>query len=299
MPSFSRDLLQLHLSVLLFGGTALFSQLLPWSALDITVFRSAIAALTLAIIVKSQGHKLLLNSGRDYKVALLLGILVGLHWVTYFAAMQMSTVAIGMIAFFSYPVITVFLEPMFARQRPQGTDIICALVVLLGVYLLVPELSLANETTLGILLGVFSALLFALRNVLHKRLFSEYKGTQAMFYQTLVAAVMLAPFVEFDPRQMNGSELSLLLLLSVVFTATPHALLANSLRYLSAKTAGLISCLQPLYGTVLAALVLSQWPQGATIIGGILIVCAAAYETLSAGRKPRPSVAKTAGATVK
>ena len=287
MPSYRRNLFQLHLSVLLFGGTALFSQLLPWPALDITMFRSGIAALALALIVKLQGDRLSLASLRDYGTALLLGVVVGLHWVTYFAAMQLSTVAIGMIAFFSYPVITVFLEPLFERQRPEAGDVLCALVVLLGVYLLVPELSLANDTTLGILTGVVSAFLFALRNVLHKRQFAHYKGTQAMFYQTLVAAVMLAPFVTFDPREMNGEEFGLLMLLAVVFTATPHALLANTLRHLSAKTVGLISCLQPLYGTVLAALILAQWPQASTVTGGILIICAAAWETLHAGKKAR------------
>ncbi|NRA83058.1 MAG: EamA family transporter [Gammaproteobacteria bacterium] len=287
MDAHQRSLIHLHGSVLLFGGTALFSHLLPWSALDITMFLTAIAAFALMLIIKFQGDRLQLNNRQDYLIAIMLGIIVGLHWVTYFWAMQLSSVATGMLAFFSYPVITVFLEPLFNRTKPHARDIFCALAVFIGVFLLVPEFNISNDQTLGIVIGVVSGFLFALRNVLHKRYFSHYKGTQAMFYQTLVVAVMLSPFVEFNPLQMSGlvvdgaiGEFGLLLLLSVVFTATPHAFLANCFKYLSAKTAGLISCLQPLYGVLLAALILGQWPSMMVYVGGALIVMAAVFETV-------------------
>ncbi|NRA55047.1 MAG: EamA family transporter [Gammaproteobacteria bacterium] len=288
MNDYQRSLIQLHGGVLLFGGTSLFSHLLPWSALDITMLRTAIAALALMLIIKYQGDRLRLNSGKDYLMALLLGLIVGAHWVTYFMAMQLSNVAIGMLAFFCYPVVTVFLEPLFNKTRAHQRDILCALAVFVGVYLLIPELDVSNDTTLGIAIGVFSGFLFALRNVLHKRYFSHYKGTQAMFYQTLVVAIMLSPFLELDPLSMSGlvvdgklGEFGLLLLLSVVFTALPHSFLANSLKNLSAKTAGLISCLQPLYGVVLAALILGQWPSSMVYIGGALIVMSAVFETIA------------------
>lgn len=288
MNDHQRSLIQLHCSVLLFGGTALFSHLLPWSALDITMFRTAIAALALMVIIKFQGDALKLNNAKDYLVAIALGVIVGLHWVTYFLAMQLSNVAIGMLSFFCYPVITVFLEPLFNKSKAHVRDIIAAFAVFVGVFLLIPEFSVTNDTTLGIIIGVFSGFLFALRNVLHKRWFSHYKGTQAMFYQTLVVAIMLAPFVDSNPLEMSPllvdgklGELGLLLLLSVVFTAAPHAFLANCFKNLSAKTAGLISCLQPLYGVVLAALILGQWPDMMIYIGGTLIVAAAVFETIS------------------
>jgi drug/metabolite transporter (DMT)-like permease len=221
-------------------------------------------------------------------MAVILGVIVGLHWVTYFWAMQLSNIAIGMLSFFCYPVITVFLEPLFNKTRAHARDIFCALAVFVGVYLLIPELDVSNDTTLGIAIGVFSGFLFALRNVLHKRYFSHYKGTQAMFYQTLVVAIMLSPFIDSNPLDMSGlvvdgklGELGLLLLLSIIFTAMPHSFLANSLKNLSAKTAGLISCLQPLYGVMLAALLLGQWPSAMVYLGGSLIVMAAVFETIA------------------
>ncbi len=287
MQEQTKSLFQLHFAVLLFGGTALFSHLLPWSAVDITLFRTAIAAVALALIIKFQGDAIALKSRRDYLIALVLGISVGLHWVTYFYSMQLAGVAIGMLSFFCYPVVTVFLEPLFSKSRPHRRDIACGLLVFVGVYLLVPELTLQNETTLGVIIGVISGILFAIRNVLHKRYFSHYKGTQAMFYQTGVVALMLLPFMEFNPLDMSGlwndsglGEFGLLLLLSLIFTAAPHSFLANCFKHLSAKTAGLISCMQPVYGVVLATFILGQWPNMMVYIGGFLIVIAAVTETI-------------------
>ncbi|WP_114325947.1 DMT family transporter [Candidatus Colwellia aromaticivorans] len=287
-----QSLLYLHSAVLLFGGTALFSKLIGLPALDITVYRTAVAAIVLFILLTLQKQKVTLASAKDYGIALLLGIVVGIHWVTYFASMQMAGVTIGIIAFFTYPVITVFLEPLLARfisknkksSKPKLKDIFIALVVMFGIFLLIPEISLGNQVTLGIATGIFSAFFFALRNILHKNYFSHYSGPHTMLYQTLVACLMLCLFVEVPPMDVTDNDWLLILLVGVVFTAMPHALFASSLRHLSATTAGLISCLQPLYGSVLAFLLLSERVNMWTIIGGLLVISAALFETWSVSR---------------
>ena len=284
MRSEQTALIQLHTAVLLFGGTALFSKLIALSALDITVYRTAIAFVGLVFLLKFQGKGIALNHMKDYGIAIMLGVVVGLHWVTYFAGMQLAGIATGIVAFFTYPVITVFLEPFFSKQRLKNKDILSAIVVLLGIYLLVPEASLGNDITLGILTGVFSGLLFALRNLLQKRYFSEYGGPQTMLYQSIVASLMLCAFVDVKPMAVAEQDIWLLLLAGIVFTAAPHALFASSLRCLSATTAGLISCLQPLYGTILAFVLLSERPNLMTLIGGLLVVSAACFETWSITR---------------
>ena len=128
---------------------------------------------------------------------------------------------------------------------------------------------------------------FALRNILHKNYFSHYSGPHAMLYQTLVACLMLCLFVEVGPMHVTESDWLLLLLVGIVFTATPHALFASSLQYLSATTAGLISCLQPLYGSVLAVFLLHERPDLLTLIGGLLVISAAIFETWSVSRGKR------------
>ncbi|MGV2870763.1 DMT family transporter [Colwellia sp. E150_009] len=288
MTAQQQSLLFLHLSVLIFGGTALFSKLIGLPALDITVYRTGVAAIVLFILLTIQKKKITLATRKDYGIALLLGAIVGVHWVTYFASMQMAGVTIGVIAFFTYPVITVFLEPLLNRstgyKKPQLKDIVIALIVLVGIFLLIPEIHLGNQVTLGILTGVFSACLFSLRNVLHKNYFSHYSGPHAMFYQTLIACLMLGLFIEVPLVEVTSHDWILVLLVGVVFTAAPHALLASSLRHLTATTAGLISCLQPLYASVLAFLLLSEQVELLTIIGGTLVITAALFETWSVSK---------------
>ncbi|QPB84712.1 EamA family transporter [Pseudoalteromonas rubra] len=278
------SLINLHLAVLLFGGTALFSKLISLSALDITVYRTAIAFITLACILKFKGSVFKLRETKDYAIVVLLGVCVGLHWVTYFAAMQMAGIAVGVIAFFTYPVITVLLEPLFFKGNIKRKDIFTAAVVMCGIYLLVPGSDPGNQITLGIATGVISGALFALRNLLQKKLFSSYGGPHTMFYQTLVASLMLCAFVEVPPSDLSTENLFLIVLAGCIFTAIPHALFASSLRYLSATTAGLISCLQPLYATVLAYMLLAETITLSTLAGGILVVSAACYETWSITR---------------
>ncbi|WP_413401253.1 DMT family transporter [Pseudoalteromonas sp. KJ71-7] len=283
-----QSLIYLHIAVLLFGGTALFAKLIGLNALDITAYRAAIAGVAICVLLTLQKKPIKLHHAKDYVIAILLGVAVGIHWVTYFAGMQLAGITVGMLAFFTYPVITVFLEPLFNKSKPKAKDIISAVVVIIGIYLLIPSVNLGDDITLGVVTGVVSALFFAIRNITHKRYFSEYGGPQTMFYQTLVASLMLCAFIEVPITQINDTDLILLLIAGVVFTAMPHSLFAASLKHLSAATAGLISCLQPLYGTILAIIILHERPSVMTLIGGALIVSAACFETWSISRKKQP-----------
>ncbi|SQD79053.1 exported protein of unknown function, might belong to Permease [Moritella yayanosii] len=86
-----------------------------------------------------------------------------------------------------------------------------------------------------------------------------------MFYQTLLTACMLSPFLSVDLAEINNDNWTLLVVLGICFTAMPHTLLVTALRYLKAKTVGLTTCLQPLYGSLLAIHFLGEIPNAATI----------------------------------
>lgn len=272
-------LIELHLAVLMFGGTALFSKLIPLSALDITFWRCIVAALILALLIKFSRKPLSLEHKHDYLIAIALGIIVSLHWVTYFTAMQLSSVAIGMIAFFTYPVMTVIAEPLLTGNKIKLIDMISGILVFIGVILLIPEANFSNDTTLGIAIGILSAMLFTARNLLQKRYFTQYSGPHAMFYQTLVAAVFLMPWHETPLNNITLDVWELIILLGIVFTAAPHALFTSALRQLSAKTVGLVSCLQPFYGAMLALMILGETLNLNTLLGGTIIVATAIFET--------------------
>ena len=129
MQEVQKSLWSLHLAVVLLGVTALFSKIIPLSALDITFGRSVVACGCLFALLKITGKSLRFNNYKDLGVGVLLGVIMALHWVTYFAAMQYSSIAVGMIALFTFPVITVFLEPFFEKTKLVWQDVLSALVV--------------------------------------------------------------------------------------------------------------------------------------------------------------------------
>lgn len=272
---------------MLLGGTALFSKLIPLSALDITFGRSLPAFIMLFLFVKLSGESLKLNQTKDYFIGLGLGIIMAVHWVTYFASMQYASVSVGIIALFTFPVITVLLEPLFEKIRICWQDIASALVVLVGIYLIVPSVSLSDDVTLGVVIGVFSAFLYAIRNLLHRKYFSHYSGAKAMGYQIMVICPCLILFLSDDFVVMDMSTAILLLLLGTVFTALPHAMVATALKHLRAKTFSLVACMQPFYGVVFAIIMLNENPTWQTLVGGMLVVSAAVYETINTHRQNR------------
>ncbi len=282
MDQVKKSLWSLHLTVALLGATALFSKIIPLSATDITFGRSIVACVVLVLIVKLSGQKLRLECRKDYLIALGLGVLMAAHWVSYFAAMQYSSVSVGMIALFTFPVIAVLLEPFFERIRLVWQDIVSALVVLFGIYLIVPEVSLENDITLGIVIGVVSALLYALRNLYHRKYFSHYSGAHAMAYQTLVIFICLLFFISGDLLSASTDTYLSLIVLGIFLTAIPHALIATSLKHLRVKTFALVACMQPFYGVILAILILDETPNWKTLVGGMLVISAAIYETINA-----------------
>lgn len=204
---------------------------------------------------------------------------MGLHWASYFQSMQLAGVAVGMAAVFTHPLITVLLEPFIKGRRPQLIDIGCGGLMLVGVLLLVPEFSLGNTTTQGICWALLAALLVAVRNVLQGHYLYRYSGDHSIFYQALVAGLVCLPMISTNPTAISGKDLLQLLLLGIVFTALPHSFYTNSLRYLAAKSAALIGCLQPVYGTVLAVLILSEQPTATTLLGGAIIISTSAIES--------------------
>jgi len=285
MKNSHNGLFSVHSAVLIFGLTALFSKVISLSALEITMLRSVFALGAIFVIFLWQKKSLLLNNSKDYLIAILLGLFLALHWVTYFHAMQVSTIAVGVISLFTFPIITVFLEPLFHGDKPHLKDIISAMLVLFGIYLLIPEFSLNNETTLGMLWGVLSALLFSLRNIIQGRYFKSYSAKHSLFYQTLVSIIILIPFSYSIIPAVTTIQWGQLLILGIFFTALPHTLFAFSLLKLKAKTVSLVACIQVVYATLFAAILLNEWPTISTALGGTIIVLTAMYESYTVGRK--------------
>lgn len=273
-------LLTLHLCVFMMGATGLFSKIIALPAWDITGYRTWIAAAVLFVWVWWRERSIRLKSSRDYGRMLVLGALLSLHWVTFFYSMQVANIAVGMISLYAYPVVTVFLEPWLKRTKLDWRDVLSGLLVLFGIYCLVPEFNVDNSTTQGVIWGVVSAVTFAVRNLLLSHWFSDQSAARSMGYQVLIVALFMTPVLLLSNHQPSDKDWWLLICLGIIFTAVTHTLLGFSLRYLKAKTVGLVACLQPVYAVIYEIFLLHEIPDSGTLIGGAIIMVAAIYESV-------------------
>ncbi len=273
-------LLTLHLGAFMMGATGLFSKIIELPAWDITGYRTWIAAVVLFIWVWWRERNIALKAPHDYARMLVLGALLALHWVTFFYSMQVANIAVGMISLYAYPVVTVFLEPWIKRTKLDWRDVLSGMLVLFGIYCLVPEFNVDNNTTQGVIWGVISAVTFAVRNLLLSHWFSNQSAARSMSYQVLIVALLMTPVLLLSNHQPSEKDWWLLICLGIIFTAVTHTLLGFSLRYLKAKTVGLVACLQPVYAVIYEIFLLHEIPDSGTLIGGAIIMAAAIYESV-------------------
>ncbi|WP_419211692.1 DMT family transporter [Maribacter sp. X9] len=225
----------------------------------------------------------------DFPIILLSGFLMCAHWVTYFYALRMSTVAIGMLSLFTYPVLTAFLEPMILKTKFQRIHLLLAFLVLAGMYFLSPDLDFKNSYTIAIAFGLLSALCYAIRNILLKQKVSDYNGSMLMVYQTGIVGVVLCPFFFTIVPKLIIGQWEGLVALAVLTTAIGHTLFLMTFKHFNITTVSIISSVQPVYGILIGAVFLSEIPEATTIFGGILIVSSVVIESIrSKGENSTP-----------
>ncbi|NOQ42647.1 MAG: EamA family transporter [Desulfuromusa sp.] len=283
MPNSRFGLPSLYLAIFLLALTGLFAKLIPLDAISIIQLRGMIAASGLALFSLLRKRNFRLARISTYTGVYALGLLLGLHWVTFFHAMQISSIAVGMLAMFSFPMITILLEPLFTRQRLKAGDIIAGVIMLTGLAVMVSQnLSDLQEPVMqGVFWGVFSAVLFALRNLFQKYHFNNVASDSLMFHQVVAVSLMLAMFVDYPQvRVLAAVDFLKLVLLGIFSTAVAHTLLVFSLKQLSAKSVALISCLQPVIAVLLGWYVVKEVPELSVLIGGGLVLSVAAYESV-------------------
>lgn len=267
-----KHLLQIHIAVLLFGGAGLFAKFIPLSPLFITFARVFFAAISLAIVILIQKKPYHSKSFATYLKLLLPGILLAFHWFCFFKSISLSTVAIGLLTYSTFPVFVIFIEPLFFREKLHLSSLFFALMALLGVYLIVPEFDLHNNITMGVIYGIVSGASFAFLSIYNRKLVQDFNAIEISFFQNLGAFICLLPIAIISFPIITGKDILLLALLGIVFTGLAHSLFISGMLKIKARTASIIATLEPVYGIILAFLLLNEVPSFRVISGGILIL---------------------------
>lgn len=275
------SLIHLNAAVLLWGGTAMFAKGVDLPVNQTILLRSLIAAAAMVPVLAASGAPVGMRRGGHYAIMALSGALMAVHWVTYFTALRIAGAAVAILALHTYPVVTALIEPFLFGEKLRKIDILLAAAVFAGVGIMTPELTLTNDITRGIAVGVLSGLLFMARNLLVRKYVRSYTSSTLMFWQFLVSGVVLLPVAapSLDAGTLSLETVGLLALLGVVFTALPQTLYASSLRHLSAKTVGVLATLLPFYGAFWGYLIWGEQLTARTALGGLLILGCIVFET--------------------
>lgn len=248
---------------------------------EVIIFcRAFLAAIFIYGFCKFKKIDLRIKTKKDRNSLILIGFFMGAHLVTYFYALKLSTVAIGMLSMYTFPVITAFLEPLFTKQKLNLIHIFLGVLVLTGMYILVPEFSLENSHLQGVLFGILSAFCYSLRNLILKKHVKTYNSSMLMLHQMIVITVLLTPVLFFSDFSNVQSQLPLLMLVAILTTAIGHTMMVNSFKHFSISTASIISSVQPIFGIIIAFLFVNEIPHFNTIIGGSLILLTVIIESI-------------------
>jgi drug/metabolite transporter (DMT)-like permease len=246
----------------------------------IIFFRALFAMLILGVFLKYKRVDFNLKSSKHRVPFVIGGVFMAVHWVTYFYALKLSNVAIGMLSLYTFPVMIAFLEPVFLKVKFNPIYIVLGVLVLLGLYILSPEFTFESTTVQGIVFGLISALCYAIRILILKQYVHQYNGVLLMFYQTVIISICLFPTLFFMDVSGFQSQLPYLLLLAFLTTAIGHSLMVYSLQFFTASTTSIISSIQPIFGIILAYIFLSEIPEMNTFIGGGLILATVIIESV-------------------
>ncbi len=267
-----RSLLLVNTAVLLFGLAGLFARWIRMPALSITFGRVLFSSITLGIFMLVRKESFRVADRKDVLKLICAGFILALHWWSFLASVQLSTVAVGTITFSSFPLFVTFLEPLFFHQKLKPRSVLLAALILAGVIITVPEVSFENDYFVGILVGMVSALTYAVLTLLNRGFVRRYSGTLTAFYEQTAAAVVLLPLILKTGFHPGPSDLALLLFLGIVTTAAAHTMFITALKDLPAWLAGICSSMETVYGILFAMLFLGEVPGFREIVGAVIII---------------------------
>lgn len=247
-------------------------------------FRSAFAVVFLYGFCRFRKINLKVHTRKTHIPLLISSLFMAAHWITYFYALKLSNVALGMLSLYTFPVITSLLEPLILKTKLNPIHIVLGVIVLAGLCVLTPDFNLESSMVKGVLFGLLSALCYSIRILIMKQYANVYHGSMLMLYQTSVITIVLLPVLFFMDVSGFESQFPYLLMLALLTTAIGHSLMVHSLKFFSASTATIISSVQPIFGIVLAFFFLGEVPSTNTYIGGLLILLTVLIESLRSKR---------------
>ncbi len=266
-----KDYLHLHFIIFLWGFTAIVGKEMTMPAVELVLYRTIFSVLGLAILL--YWKKIAFNIGWQpiLKMAAT-GCFTSLHWITFFASAKISNVSICLAGLATTTLWTSFIEPIIMKRALRWYEVALGLVIMGGLYLI---FRFQFDLATGLLVAILSALFVSLFSVINGKLAKQYNHFTITFYEMIGAflcTLALLPFYNFyfmdnAPVQwlaFSSTELNNwigVLFLALICTVYAYAACVEIMQRLSAFTVNLSVNMEPVYGIILASLLLNEHKQ--------------------------------------
>lgn len=267
-----KDILYLHIGVILFSMSGIVAQFVEIPSILAAMGRVLCSSTLLLTIAKLKKESIKLDCRKDYIAIFCTGFVLAIHWATFFHSIQTSSVAIGAITFSTFPLFITFMEPFVFHEKLKPKSIIRAIIVLIGVIITVPEFSLENQMTVGILWGMISSFTYAIGTLANRYFSKKYTSRIVCIYEQGTAALVLLPSAFFVPAVWRVSDILGVIFVGCVCTAFAYSFYITAQKRVKAQTAGIIAGMETVYGIVFAFVLLGEIPAIREIVGGAIIL---------------------------
>ncbi|WP_320814334.1 DMT family transporter [Flavobacterium sp.] len=252
-----KSYLLLHFIVFIWGFTAILGALISLDALPLVWWRMSIAVIFILIYIKLK--KIDLKIPRKTLFAFLFaGLVIALHWLTFFKAIKVSNVSVTLACLSTGAFFTSILEPLLFGKKVVWYEVLFGLIVIGGLYII---FNVEVDYILGIILALTSAFLSALFTVINAKYTKVYMPSVISFYELVGGVGFLSVYLLFSGGftaeffNLSMEDFGWLLLLASVCTAYAFIASVKVMKYLSPYTVMLTINLEPIYGIILALLI--------------------------------------------
>jgi drug/metabolite transporter (DMT)-like permease len=281
--------LHLHLIVFIWGFTAVLGKLISLDALPLVWWRMLLAVLLILgfIFYKKTSFKL---SKKDIVLLLISGLIIALHWITFFKAIKVSNISITLACLSTGAFFTSILEPIFYKRKMVWYEMVFGLVVLIGLYFVIEssepnfiQKSFSSDmsgTMQGVFLALTSAFLSAIFSIINGKFAQRIDATIVSFYELFGGVLFLSAFLLFSGQftieffTITASDLMWLFVLASICTAYAFIASVAVMKFISPYTVMLTINLEPVYGIALAVLIFEKNEQMSLsfYIGAVIIL---------------------------
>lgn len=250
---------------------------IPWP--ELVASRVWLGALTLLLLLVAR-RKLRLPDRHRGTVAVA-GVLLAVHWATFFWALKLTTVAVALSVVFLGPVIASALAPRFLGERVPRRMYWALGSAFVGLVLVVArqgggDVGGSGSAVGGVAASLVSAASIAALLLVSKVAVDDLGPLVVTTGELGTAAIVLSPWLPGAVRETVAHPLPLLTL-GIVLTGFSFLIIWTAIRELSVVAVSVLLHIEPISAVLLALLFLNETPDvvqwigiGMVIAGGLL-----------------------------